>query len=67
MSELEGQMLGRASDEEALRLAVTFYCIMEPESREQVLMLAEKLARQSKRVEGITHFLDLARGTIANC
>jgi len=56
-------MLGRASDEEALRLTVAFYCIMEPERRAQVLELAERLAAQSAQVEGLTHFLDLTPGT----
>lgn len=57
-------MLDRATDEEALRLTLAFYCIMEPESRAEVLALAEKLAAESQHVEGITHFLDLVPGTI---
>jgi hypothetical protein len=36
---------------------------MEPSCRAQVLALAEKLARQSPRVEGITHFSDLTDET----
>lgn len=52
-------MLGRAPDEEALRLTVAFYCIMEPEHRAQVIELAERLAAQSEHVDGLTHFLDL--------
>jgi hypothetical protein len=52
-------MLGRASDEEALRLTLAFYCILEPERRAEVLKLAERLAAQSEHVEGVTHFLDL--------
>lgn len=59
MSKPEVEMLGRATDEEALRLTVAFYCIMEPSSRAQVLALAEQLAKQSPHVEGITHFSDL--------
>ena len=52
-------MFGRASDDEALRLTIAFYCIMEPERREEVLALAEKFASGSKHVDGVTHFLDL--------
>lgn len=51
--------MGRPTDEEALRLTVTFYCIMEPERRAELLAIAEKMATQSQHVEGITHFLDL--------
>jgi quinol monooxygenase YgiN len=54
-------MLGRPSDVEALRLAVAFYCIMEPEKRAEVLQLAEALAKQSQVVDGCTHFLRLDR------
>jgi len=53
--------MGRASDQEALRLTIAFYCIMEPEHRAEVLALAEKFARDSQRVKGVTHFLDLYR------
>jgi quinol monooxygenase YgiN len=49
-------MLGRPSDEEALRLVLAFYCIMEPEKRSAVSALAERLARDSESVEGVTHF-----------
>jgi hypothetical protein len=59
MSKPEVEVLGRATDEEALRLTVAFYCIMEPSGRAQVLALAEELARRSPRVEGVTHFCDL--------
>lgn len=52
-------MLGRAADEEALRLTVAFYCIMEPERRGQVMEMAEKLTAKSEHVEGLTHFLEL--------
>jgi len=52
-------MLGRAPDEEALRLTIAFYCIMEPQRRAQVIELAEKLATQSAHVDGLTHFLNL--------
>jgi hypothetical protein len=34
------------SDEEALRLTLAFYCIMEPEKRAIVLALAERYAGQ---------------------
>ena len=54
-------MLGRPSDEEALRLAVAFYCIMEPEKRAEILQLAETFAKQSQVVDGCTHFLLLDR------
>ena len=51
----------RASDEEALKLTVAFYCIMEPERRAELLALADKHARDSARVDGVTHYLDLDR------
>jgi hypothetical protein len=37
-----------ATDQEALRLVVAFYCIMEPEKREALLALAERYAIDSK-------------------
>ena len=49
MSNSKVQPLGRASDDEALRLTVAFYCIMEPEGRAEVLALAETLATRSAR------------------
>jgi quinol monooxygenase YgiN len=52
-------MVGRASDEEALRLVIAFYCIMEPDKRAEVLALAERLAKESRVVDGVTHFLML--------
>lgn len=55
-------ILGRAPDDEALRLTVAFYCIMEPERRAEVLALVEQLASQSQHVEGVTHFRDLQPG-----
>jgi hypothetical protein len=36
------------SDEEALRLTLAFYCIMEPEKRAIVLALAERYAKGSE-------------------
>ena len=54
-------MVGRPSDEEALRMVVAFYCVMEPERRAELLQLAEKLASESQVVEGCTHFLLLDR------
>ncbi len=50
-------MLGRPDDEEALRLTVAFYCIMEPDKRAIILDLAEQFARASQTVEGCVHFL----------
>jgi hypothetical protein len=38
------------SDKEALKLALAFYCIMEPDKRATVLSLAERLARESAAV-----------------
>ena len=52
-------MVGRASDEEALRLVIAFYCIMEPDKRAEILALAEKFAKESEVVDGVTHFLML--------
>jgi hypothetical protein len=54
-------MLSRPPDEEALRLVVAFYCIMEPDKRAEVLDLAEKFASASQVVDGCTHFLMLDR------
>jgi hypothetical protein len=51
----------RATDEEALRLVLAFYCIMEPDKAKQVLALAERYAAESKVVDGLTHFLMLER------
>jgi quinol monooxygenase YgiN len=49
-------VLGRASDEEALRLVLAFYCIMEPEKRSALIALAERMAGGSRAIEGVTHF-----------
>jgi len=51
--------LGRAPDDQALKLTVAFYCIMEPEHRAEILALAERRARGSARIDGVTHYLDL--------
>ena len=50
-------MLGRPDDKDALRLALAFYCIMEPDKRAIILDLAEQFARSSQAVEGCVHFL----------
>ena len=55
-------MLGRPADEEALRMIVAFFCIMEPERRAELIELAETFAKQSQVVDGCTHFLLLDRG-----
>lgn len=57
-------MLGRPSDEEALRLVIAFYCITEPEKRSAISAMAEQLARDSEPVDGVTHFklLETGRG-----
>jgi hypothetical protein len=39
------------SDEEALRLTLAFYCIMEPEKPAIVLALAERYAGQTQAAE----------------
>ncbi|QPF87462.1 hypothetical protein IC762_14725 [Bradyrhizobium genosp. L] len=49
-------MLARPSDEEALKLAVAFFCILDPDKRAQVLALAEKLAKEEKVVDDHVHF-----------
>lgn len=59
MSKPKVEQRGRASDDDALRLSVAFYCIMEPERRAEVLALTERLAKQSGRVNGLTHDPDL--------
>ena len=56
---LEEEGLGRPTDEEALKLTVSFYCILEPDKRALVLALAQRLAKESRRVDGFTHFTDL--------
>jgi hypothetical protein len=58
---LELPVPGRPTDEEALRLVVAFYCIMETEKRDQLIALAETFAKQSHVVEGCTHFSLLSR------
>jgi hypothetical protein len=58
---LEATVLARPSDEDALKLVVAFYCIMEPEKREEVLNLAERFAKESQTVQGYTHYLLLDR------
>ena len=55
-------MLGRPSDEEALRIVIAFCCIMEPEKRAELVQLAETFAKQSTVVDGCTHFSLLDRG-----
>lgn len=50
-------MLARPSDEDALKLVVAFYCIMEPEKRDEILNLAERYAKESQTVQGLTHYL----------
>jgi hypothetical protein len=49
-------MFGRASDEEGLRLILAFFSIMEPDKRNEVVELAERLAEQSQVVPGVSHF-----------
>lgn len=49
-------MHGRPSDEEALKLALAFFCIMDPDKRAEVMAVAEKFARESEVVEGHVHF-----------
>lgn len=59
MSKADGDAVGRPPDEDAIRLTLAFYCILEPDKRRSVLALAERLAKESKRVDGVTHFTDL--------
>lgn len=54
-------MPGRPSEEEALRMVIAFYSIMEPEKRVELIKLAETFARESQVVDGCTHFLLLDR------
>lgn len=63
MSKADIDVVGRPSDEDAVKLTLAFYCILEPDKRRSVLALAEQLARESQRVDGITHFTDLDSGT----
>lgn len=53
--------MGRPTEEEALRIVVAFYSIMEPGKRDQLIKLAETFAMQSQIVEGCTHFSLLDR------
>lgn len=59
-------MLGRPDDQEAPRLTLAFYCIMEPEKRAIILSLAEQFARTSQSVKGCVHFLLLDDSLPAN-
>src|ERR1700761_5632704 len=52
---------GRPTSEEALRMVMAFYCIMEPDKRDQLVKLAESLAEKSQIVDGCTHFSLLER------
>jgi hypothetical protein len=60
-------VLGRPSDEEALRVVVAFCCIMEPAKRAEILRLAELFATQSQAVDGYTHFSLLTRDGQVSC
>jgi hypothetical protein len=53
----EEAVLCRPSDDDALQLVVAFYCIMEPEKRNEILGLAERYAKESQTVQGFTHYL----------
>lgn len=59
MTKSDAGALGPPSDEDATRLALAFYCILEPKLRASVLSLAVQLATTSQRVDGHTHFNDL--------
>ncbi|MET0675036.1 MAG: hypothetical protein ABW175_04495 [Bradyrhizobium sp.] len=59
MSKADVDAVGRPSDEDAVRLTLAFYCILEPDKRRSVMALAEQLAKESQRVDGVTHFTDL--------
>jgi hypothetical protein len=59
-------VIGRPTDEEALRATMAFYCIMEPEKRAEVLALVERYAAESQVVEGVTHFLLLEKARDAS-
>lgn len=63
MSKADGDAVGRPPDEDAIRLTLAFYCILEPDKRHSVLALAERLAKESKRIDGVTHFTDLDANT----
>ena len=54
-------MLGRPPEEEALRLALAFYCILESEKRAELLKLADRFARESQTVDGLRHYLEMKR------
>ena len=53
--------LGRPSEREAHSVIVAFFCIMEPDKRAEILTLAERYAKESQVVPGITHYLLLNR------
>jgi hypothetical protein len=63
MSKVGDDGVGRPPDEDAVRLTLAFYCILEPDKRRSVLALAERLAKKSQRVDGVTHFTDLDPNT----
>lgn len=43
-----------ASDDDALRLMLSFYCILEPERRAEVMALAERYASKPEAVDRLT-------------
>jgi hypothetical protein len=43
---MSDRFLEPASDEDALRLVLAFYCIMEPEKRDEVTALAQRYASE---------------------
>ena len=45
-----------ATDQEALKLVLAFYCILEPDKREALLALAKRYAENSKMA---AHFSDV--------
>jgi hypothetical protein len=46
----------QSRDNEALRLGLAFYCIMEPDKRQLIVDLAESYARDSPAIEGQPNF-----------
>jgi hypothetical protein len=45
-----------ARDEEALKLVLAFYCILESDKRSEVLSLAKRYATESRAADRHTHF-----------
>ena len=53
MAKLPSELAEMASDKDALRLILGFYCILEPERRAEVMALAERYSREAAADNGL--------------